>query len=103
MGVRPGGRGAEVSAVYSFFLALSTITILLRVYCRARVVQSLGFDDWFAVIAWVGHRFLLIDIPSSQELISLSMTDIFRFLLCIRYHRCTAWDWPTYRQYTTPN
>lgn len=40
-------------AVNAAFLALSTVTILLRVYCRAVVVKSFWLDDWFALVAWV--------------------------------------------------
>ncbi|KAG0647006.1 hypothetical protein D0Z07_6147 [Hyphodiscus hymeniophilus] len=46
-------RGPQVLAVGGFFLALSTISIALRCYCRAFVVKSFGLDDILAVIAWV--------------------------------------------------
>ncbi len=46
-------RGPEVSGVAGFFLALSTVAIILRSYCRAYVVKAFGWDDWVAVIAWV--------------------------------------------------
>lgn len=46
-------RGPQVSGVASFFLALSTIVIILRAYCRVCVVKNFGYDDWFAIIAWV--------------------------------------------------
>lgn len=39
--------------VTGFFLGLTTIAVVLRVYCRVRVVKSFGFDDWFALVAWV--------------------------------------------------
>lgn len=42
-----------MSAVAGLFLALSTIAIILRCYCRAVIVKAFGADDWFAVIAWV--------------------------------------------------
>ena len=51
------GRGPQVSGVAGLFLALSTLSIILRCYCRALVVKSFGLDDWFAVIAWVGFSF----------------------------------------------
>jgi hypothetical protein len=47
-------RGPQVSGVAGGFLALSTIAIVLRCYCRAFVVKSFGLDDWSAVAAWVG-------------------------------------------------
>jgi hypothetical protein len=46
-------RGPQVNGVAGLFLALSTITIALRCYCRVVVVKSFGLDDWFAIIAWV--------------------------------------------------
>jgi hypothetical protein len=54
MTVRPAGRGIEVLAVYSLFLGLTTITVALRVYCRAHIQKAFGIDDYFAVLAWVG-------------------------------------------------
>jgi len=51
--MKPAGRGPEVVGVYSFFLALTTLTIFLRVYCRLVLVKNFGLDDWFGVIAWV--------------------------------------------------
>lgn len=55
MTVTPADRGPQVSAVAGLFLALSTIGIILRCYCRAIVVKAFGLDDWFAVIAWVSY------------------------------------------------
>jgi hypothetical protein len=46
-------RGPQVSRVAGGFLALSTITIVLRCYCRAFVVKNFGLDDWSAIAAWV--------------------------------------------------
>jgi hypothetical protein len=54
MALKPGGRGVEVFAVYLLFLALTTITVALRVYCRAHIQKAFGADDYFAVLAWVG-------------------------------------------------
>ncbi|KAM0719642.1 hypothetical protein Q7P37_003773 [Cladosporium fusiforme] len=53
MAVTPAGRGPEVLAVYSLFLGLTTVTIGLRAYCRLRIQRAFGWDDWFAVLAWV--------------------------------------------------
>ncbi|KFZ17109.1 hypothetical protein V501_01900 [Pseudogymnoascus sp. VKM F-4519 (FW-2642)] len=53
MTVTPADRGPQVSAVAGLFLALGTIGILLRCYCRVFVVKAFGLDDWFAVIAWL--------------------------------------------------
>jgi hypothetical protein len=53
MTVKVADRGPQVNGVAIFFLALSTVAILLRCYCRALVVKAFGVDDWFAVVAWV--------------------------------------------------
>lgn len=53
MTIAPAGRGVEVLAVYSLFLALTTVTVALRVYCRAHIQKAFGTDDYFAVLAWV--------------------------------------------------
>jgi hypothetical protein len=53
MAIVPAGRGIEVLAVYLLFLALTTPTITLRVYCRAHIQKAFGADDYFAVLAWV--------------------------------------------------
>lgn len=53
MTVPIAGRGPQVAGVAGFFLALSTITIILRCYCRAIVVKNFGLDDWSALIAWI--------------------------------------------------
>lgn len=53
MTVPIAGRGPQVDGVVGLFLAMSSIAICLRCYCRVLVVKSFGLDDWFAVIAWV--------------------------------------------------
>ncbi|PMD23437.1 hypothetical protein NA56DRAFT_701730 [Hyaloscypha hepaticicola] len=53
MTVPVAGRGPQVAGVAGLFLALSTIAIVLRCYCRAVVVKSFGIDDWSALIAWI--------------------------------------------------
>ncbi|XMA16452.1 hypothetical protein WAI453_009243 [Rhynchosporium graminicola] len=45
-------RGPEVAGVAGLFLALTTITIALRCYCRAFVVKSFGWDDNAAIVAY---------------------------------------------------
>ncbi|RDW89746.1 hypothetical protein BP6252_01778 [Coleophoma cylindrospora] len=46
-------KGPAVLGVAGLFLTLSTIAIILRTYCRIVVVRNFGYDDYFAVIAWV--------------------------------------------------
>lgn len=57
MTVPVAGRGPQVLGVAGLFLALSSLTVILRCYCRAFVVKSFGLDDWFAVIAWLLYVF----------------------------------------------
>lgn len=53
MTVPVAGRGPQVLGVAGLFVALTTIAICLRCYCRALVVKSFGLDDWCALAAWV--------------------------------------------------
>lgn len=46
-------RATQVNAVAYTMVIMSSIAILLRVYCRAWVIKSFGIDDWLAVIAQV--------------------------------------------------
>lgn len=60
MAIKPAGRGLQVLGVYSLFLGLTTLTIALRAYCRIRIQTAFGWDDWFAVLAWVARVLLVI-------------------------------------------
>lgn len=54
MTVPVAGRGPEILAVYGLFVALTTITVSLRTYCRAVIgSNSFGWDDGLALLAWV--------------------------------------------------
>lgn len=53
MAIQPAGHGLQVMGVYSFFLALTTVTIILRTYCRVFVLKNFALDDWLAITAWV--------------------------------------------------
>lgn len=53
MTVPVAGRGPAVAGVAGFFVALATITVVLRCYCRVIVVKQFGLDDWFTLISWV--------------------------------------------------
>ncbi|KAF4980511.1 hypothetical protein FZEAL_3499 [Fusarium zealandicum] len=44
-------RGPQVAAVTYSFVTLSSIAVLLRVYCRGWVIKAFAADDWLAVIA----------------------------------------------------
>ncbi|KAB5586199.1 hypothetical protein GE09DRAFT_56926 [Coniochaeta sp. 2T2.1] len=86
MTVPIAGRGPQVAGVAGFFLALSTITIILRCYCRAIVVKNFGLDDWSALIAWVCYVPFL-----TMELLMLMFIDILRILLHLRHCGCPSW------------
>jgi hypothetical protein len=53
MTITPAGRGPQLVALYSFFVALTTITVALRAYCRIYVQKAFGWDDYFTVASWV--------------------------------------------------
>lgn len=44
-------RGDKVAEVTILFLALSWVTVSLRVYVRAIMTKSFGIDDWLAVLS----------------------------------------------------
>ena len=46
-------RGPKVAGVAWAFGTLSTVAILLRIYCRVFIVKCFGLDDWTAIIAQV--------------------------------------------------
>jgi hypothetical protein len=52
-------RAHEVAGVAILFLVMSTISVFLRVYCRAIYIKSFGWDDIAAVAAWVRRLVLL--------------------------------------------
>jgi hypothetical protein len=49
----PENRGPEVAGVAGLFVSLSTILILMRIYCRVAIVKCFGWDDYLAVLAQV--------------------------------------------------
>jgi hypothetical protein len=51
----PAERGYEIMTVFLLFLALTTISCALRVYCRVYIQKAFGWDDKFAVFAWVSE------------------------------------------------
>jgi hypothetical protein len=53
MGIPVADRGHELIGTIGLFLALSSVTIFLRIYCRVFLVKNFGLDDYFAVVAWV--------------------------------------------------
>jgi len=86
----PGGRGLQLNAVNVAFLALSTLAVLLRVYCRAFIVKSFGVDDWLAVVAWV----IILPPGHLRQAEVNNVLDFLRTLRGLRYHRCLLWNWP---------
>lgn len=53
MTIPVGERGPELLGTVGLFLALTTITIALRCYCRIALVKNFGMDDYFAVLAYI--------------------------------------------------
>ncbi|EAA33496.1 hypothetical protein GE21DRAFT_5286 [Neurospora crassa] len=46
------GRGPQVAGAAGLFVALSTVAVLLRCYCRVIIVKQFGLDDWLTFISW---------------------------------------------------
>ena len=77
--------------VYSFFLALTTVTVFLRTYCRVFVLNNFGLDDWLAVTAWVRYAtygIATIVIPLYADNYS---SDFFCHLCYFRYNGYAPW------------
>lgn len=53
------GRGPQVAGAAGLFVALSTVAVLLRCYCRVIIVKQFGLDDWLTFISWVCSLYLL--------------------------------------------
>lgn len=49
---QPSGRGPQVLGIYAFFVALTSLTMILRVYARVYLVKIFGLDDWTAIVGW---------------------------------------------------
>jgi len=85
MAIRPAERGPQVLAVCGLFLALSTLAVWLRVYCRTRIQRAFGLDDWFALASWV--RIIKQNIRGNSQLtqsqiffalfVAFAMTGVF--------------------------
>lgn len=48
-------NGAEVVIVAIVFLALTTITVLLRFYVRIFITKSFSPDDWLMLVSQVSY------------------------------------------------
>jgi O-antigen ligase len=64
-------RSGEFTGVLGFFIALCTLLVLLRCYCKVIIVKSFAADDWFSLITLVwltrpraslAHRLIVIDL-----------------------------------------
>jgi hypothetical protein len=99
MTVTPAGRGPQILGIYSFFVALTTITLALRLYCRTYIQKAFGWDDYFAAFAWVS-------VPTSLLKASRSNVGCIGLLYHIRLmcydrrssrYRTTCFEHPTRR------
>jgi hypothetical protein len=46
-------RSGEFTGVLGFFIALCTLLVLLRCYCKVIIVKNFAADDWFSLITLV--------------------------------------------------
>ena len=63
-------RDPLVIGVITLLLALSWITVPLRVYVRARMIKWFAIDDWMAVVTLVSN--FLIELSAPQPMPGLS-------------------------------
>ncbi|THY30216.1 hypothetical protein D6D01_03313 [Aureobasidium pullulans] len=45
-------KSYDMLAISAVFLALSAITVILRVYVRGWMIRSFGWDDWLMMVTW---------------------------------------------------
>ncbi|KAF7959860.1 hypothetical protein EAE96_001464 [Botrytis aclada] len=50
--VSHANRGPQIQGVVILFIVLTTLSVWMRIYCRAVVIKSFGWDDTLAVVAW---------------------------------------------------
>ncbi|KAI2463637.1 MFS general substrate transporter [Annulohypoxylon bovei var. microspora] len=63
-------RGPTIIAVTSWTLALTSVVVAARLFCRSRIVRRVTWDDYFIIVAWCiafGLTFS-IDIGASRGL-----------------------------------
>jgi hypothetical protein len=46
-------RSAEFTGVLGFFIAICTVLVLLRCYCKICIVKNFAADDYFSVATLV--------------------------------------------------
>lgn len=46
-------KSYDMLAISAVFLALSAVTVILRVYVRGWMIRSFGWDDWLMMVTWV--------------------------------------------------
>lgn len=49
------GRARVVLAVPAAMIASSTIFVFFRLVSRIGIVKKVSLDDYFIILAWVGH------------------------------------------------
>ena len=75
-------RSQEVAGVAGFFLALTTVSIALRCYCRIKVVKNFGWDDWFAVLAYVSLHIIHTYFDYFEPGLTLVAWQLFFVFFC---------------------
>jgi len=51
----PPSRGPAVLVVTVIMMVLATVFVLLRMVSRIGIVKRVTLDDYFMILAWVGH------------------------------------------------
>lgn len=92
----PDNRGPQVAGVAGFFVALTTIIVCLRCYCRIAIVKNFGLDDYLSVLAQVS----MLSVYHNGN-IELTPLDPLYLLLHICDYGCSLWDRSTCRGYST--
>jgi hypothetical protein len=55
-------KSYDMLATSCVFLALSAITVIARIYVRAYMIRSFGWDDWLMIATFVSIHWRLASI-----------------------------------------
>ncbi|KAI5204134.1 hypothetical protein E4T39_03808 [Aureobasidium subglaciale] len=63
-------KSYEMLSISAVFLAVSAITVILRIYTRGWMIRSFGWDDWLMMVTW------LLFAMTTSLLMSIAMSEI---------------------------
>lgn len=79
-------RGLELLAIIWVFTALAVITVILKIFTRARILHTLDIDDFFIFFSLVNTHYIKSVTPL------LTDAGINCHLYLALFLRCAPWD-----------